>query len=135
MILNQLCDSRRGISTLRAPFAPLLGRGYTLQIYTLIVKLAIFTDIFCPFVDIFRVVFLGGKTLRNKKPFDTHVEWFFLSLAVGVVYSSSSPNNSSQLCVTGGAISLPGLGAKPSRLPSMTWRIRCFSASASSGSK
>ena len=54
MILNQLCDSWFGVLTLRAPFAPLLGRGYTLQIYTLIVKLAIFTDIFCPFIDIFR---------------------------------------------------------------------------------
>ena len=59
MILNQLYDSRRGISTLRAPFAPLLGRGYTLQIYTLIVKLAIFTDVFCPFVDIFRAGVFG----------------------------------------------------------------------------
>lgn len=76
MILNQLRDFRFGILTLRAPFAPLLGRGYTLQIYTLIVKLAIFTDIFCPFVDNFRAGVFGGKTLRNKKPFDTHVEWF-----------------------------------------------------------
>lgn len=134
MILNQLCDSRFAVSTLRAPFAPLPRRGYTLQIYTLIVKLAIFTDIFCPFVDIFRAGVFGGKTLHNKKPFDTHVEWF-LYMDVGVVYSSKSANNSSQLCVTGGSIALPGLGAKPSRLPSMTWRIRCFSASASSGSK
>ena len=135
MIPNQLCDPRSRTPMLFTPFAPLPRRGYTLQIYTLIVKLAIFTDIFCPFVDIFRAGVFGGKTLRNKKPFDAQVEWFFLSLAVGVVYSSSRPNNSSQLCVTGGAISLPGLGAKPSRLPSMTWRIRCFSASASSGSK
>ena len=59
MIPNQLCDSWFAVSTLRAPFAPLPGRGYTLQIYTFIVKLAIFTDIFCPFVDIFRAGVFG----------------------------------------------------------------------------